>query len=908
MSLSLVGALWIGDALARPTKPDLALRQTDNTAKVLDLCFPSGLRVLAQTDTSRPLVAIRTLHTHRPTRGKEGVGHLAEHLWFHTQVGRHTVQAHHDRLGVVSNGQTAADWMGFDVEAPAQALNSVLKLETMRMVMPLRGVDEAMMEHEKQVLENERVWRRPLGNVPHVARAALPPDDPLAQITESTESVATIGLSDLASYVRRHWRPSQTTMVVVGDVDVSTLGDVIREVVPHSLLVDPSRPDRTEGRCARRLPPERTHLPPDPQTTDTLEVQAPVEEPVVQVAWTLPGSYRRDHYSLAFAATLLQSLLSRQVGEMPTEDGLSNATRCTLQPRPDTSLLSCTISVDTRRRPQRALAAVRQALGDMSTLDLDFLVHRGMNTFYASKRRQIEGGFGNGSLISRAHDMAQHVHVTGSGTPTMDRLSWLSHMDPDRVARMLRGWITKKRMASVVLLPNGAYGASWSGERTSTLAGAERPAPPDPDTARLASLIASPDLARHRAHTLENGLTIVAIQTPGAPMARTGLLLPGGHFATPGSALARSSWRTTELFYRQGRFSNHRAPATFLGSWRARLDGMGVEVSLSGGSGNLDGQLYLLRDMVDRVSLDLSKRRPSRQWEERYQEYLTERPWLTLHEAAQRSIHPGLHVSWHDADAYRAVRGKEIRAWHEAQWRPSNAILLVVGPTDPERVTNVASSWFSDWKDRSDESLPSVATPATGAGQDEVLLAPNPTTSVAQVRLLCPTEQGPAGQVLRALLQERTWAALRDEAGVAYGAWAFTQPAGTEASLTLSTLANPVEVPLVLDTWTQILKEVSEGVDATDLAYAKLNAANRLRRQYDGRDATFATASWVLRSGGSLKQLADEPKALAAVRAEQVAALAADCAKAHTRTASGPEALYSALSEASVSVTVHSGP
>ena len=96
-------------AAARPPKPDLTLRPVPTALRTSELCFGSGLRVLAQESRDRPLVTVSTVHTGGKSDdppGREGTAHLAEHLWYRSDADGLDVERRLEALGATWNGFT----------------------------------------------------------------------------------------------------------------------------------------------------------------------------------------------------------------------------------------------------------------------------------------------------------------------------------------------------------------------------------------------------------------------------------------------------------------------------------------------------------------------------------------------------------------------------------------------------------------------------------------------------------------------------------------------------------------------------------------------------------------------------------------------------------------------------------
>ena len=108
-------------ALGAPDKPDLIPEESENTAVGGLLCLPSGWRILLQENRSRPLVTLRSVQQGGwadDPAGQEGTAHLAEHLWFRSDVGGVPVAHALEAAGATYNAFTEAETVSFEATVP----------------------------------------------------------------------------------------------------------------------------------------------------------------------------------------------------------------------------------------------------------------------------------------------------------------------------------------------------------------------------------------------------------------------------------------------------------------------------------------------------------------------------------------------------------------------------------------------------------------------------------------------------------------------------------------------------------------------------------------------------------------------------------------------------------------------
>ena len=277
-------------------------------------CFPSGIRFVFQEDHTTPFVSIATVHqggAGADAPGGEGRAHLAEHLWFRADHDGVDVTEDLDRVGASWNAFTEPDVTRFEAVAPRAALPTLLRLEALRMTAGLSSVTDAEVAAERATVVAEgHLGARPIGSLLDVsiASALFAPGHPYGQpAATTTASLATLTREDLAGWAARQWRPSETTLVLMGDTTIENAWNSVNRLFPAEVLgLAPGEPYR-EGSCPVRLPKERPE-PVRPISSALTHVSAPVNQQTLVVAWALPGGMRAGEAEMRIVADVLAAL------------------------------------------------------------------------------------------------------------------------------------------------------------------------------------------------------------------------------------------------------------------------------------------------------------------------------------------------------------------------------------------------------------------------------------------------------------------------------------------------------------------------------------------------------------------------------------------------------------------------
>jgi len=141
-----------------PPRGQLAMR--DVQFPVRDLRYASGLRILVEQDSRRPVVAVVALVGSGGAgdpKGKEGLAHMVEHLTFRAHAEQRP--SRWSQLEAAGAGRlnafTSFDTTVYHEVAPRESLGELLRIEGERLANPLQGVTPEVFAVEREVARNE---------------------------------------------------------------------------------------------------------------------------------------------------------------------------------------------------------------------------------------------------------------------------------------------------------------------------------------------------------------------------------------------------------------------------------------------------------------------------------------------------------------------------------------------------------------------------------------------------------------------------------------------------------------------------------------------------------------------------------------------------------------------------------
>ncbi|SNC61896.1 Predicted Zn-dependent peptidase [Kytococcus aerolatus] len=275
--------------------------------------LPNGLRVVVQPDRTAPVVAVNLwvrVGSGHEEPGRTGLAHLFEHLMFQGSP-RVAKGEHFSRLmdvGGSANATTSLDRTNYFEALPAGALDLALWLESDRHLFLREALDQGTLDNQRDVVVEEKRQRydnQPYGDAFHRMQQALfPADHPYHHSTiGSMDDLAAATLEDAHAFHARHYRPDNTVLTLVGDVEPE-----------HAL----ARVEHWFGEWAR---PEEPLLPAPHAPLLPLEGTAPRHHRVpdavpserVHVAFRAPGELDADHLPLAVGMDVLAGLASSRL-------------------------------------------------------------------------------------------------------------------------------------------------------------------------------------------------------------------------------------------------------------------------------------------------------------------------------------------------------------------------------------------------------------------------------------------------------------------------------------------------------------------------------------------------------------------------------------------------------------------
>ena len=193
----------------------------------------NGLRVVHNYDPSTAMVAVNTLYN-VGSRDEDpdltGLAHLFEHLMFGGSANIPDFDEEMERAGGFNNATTSNDFTNFYDVAPAVNLDTLLWLESDRMLA--LALTEKSLEVQRSVVIEEfkqTHLNRPYGDVAHRLREMLYKSHPYSWPTIGKEisHIEKATMQDVETFFYTHYGPNNAVLAISGNVTLERAREAV---------------------------------------------------------------------------------------------------------------------------------------------------------------------------------------------------------------------------------------------------------------------------------------------------------------------------------------------------------------------------------------------------------------------------------------------------------------------------------------------------------------------------------------------------------------------------------------------------------------------------------------------------------------------------------------------------------
>ena len=664
----------------------------------------NGLRLIVHEDHKAPIVAVNIWYhvgSKNEVPGKSGFAHLFEHLMFNgsENFNKDYFQALEAIGGTDLNGTTNDDRTNYFQNIPVGALDQVLWLESDRMGHLLGAVDQAKLDEQRGVVQNEK---RQGENQPYsrgwdiMQKAAYPPHHPYGHtVIGEMEDLNAASIDDVHNWFKSYYGAANAVVVIAGDVTT----DAAYEKVLKYFGNIPAGPviQRPEVDVAKRTGSKRLHY------------QDRVPESRIVISWNTPEWGNRENAALDVASSVLSSgKTSRLYKKLVYEKQICTSASCFNGPSEIGGTFSVICNVKKGKTVEEVEAAIREIFAEfMQNGPTDEELRRVKASYFAGFIKGLEriGGFGGKS------DLLAENEVYG-GTPDFYKTynNWFNSVTAEETRQATRKWLSDGDM-TLICDPFPEY--SVTGQE------ADRSKVPPVDTKVAASF---PDIQRA---TLKNGMKVVLARRSESPAISANLVFDAGYCTDKFGGklgLARLAMDMLDEGTKSLNSLQINERLQLLGaSLGTSSDLDNSYVSLNALKQSLDQSLDLMADVVLNPSFpDADFKRLQTQQisgiqnEKKSPQSMVMRVMPTLlygegHPYAMPMSGSG------EENTVNSITLDDIRGFHGRWLRPNNATFVVTGDISIEELVSRLEKRFGGWQkaDVPKKNIPEVKTAAT---------------------------------------------------------------------------------------------------------------------------------------------------------------------------------------------------
>ena len=263
----------------------------------------NGLRVLVHEDLATPLVAVNLLYdvgSRDENPERTGFAHLFEHLMFGGSKNAPDFDAPIQSAGGENNAFTNNDMTNFYATVPAENLETLLWLESDRM-LALKVNKTALKTQRKVVVEEfkETTLNEPYGDVWHHLGDMTYKHHPYRWpvIGLIPQHVEDANLADVQDFYKRFYVPNNAILVIAGNFQKVGGTEGVQKMV-----------EKWFGNVPKGDIPPR-NLPQEPQQTAAVRrtIEAAVPLDALYLAFHVPARIDADYYALDLMVDILAS-------------------------------------------------------------------------------------------------------------------------------------------------------------------------------------------------------------------------------------------------------------------------------------------------------------------------------------------------------------------------------------------------------------------------------------------------------------------------------------------------------------------------------------------------------------------------------------------------------------------------
>lgn len=793
---------------AAPVNPLAAMKLDIPYTKYV---LANGLTLLVHQDARTPTVTFHLWYhvgSKNEPEGRSGFAHLFEHLMFNgSENFNDDFFKATQKIGATNqNGTTSTDRTNYFQTVPKEALDTILWLESDRMGHLLGAVDQARLNEQRGVVQNEKRQgeNQPYGQVNNkIVSATYPKEHPYGHtVIGSMDDLNAATLNDVRDWFKTWYGPANAVLVLAGDISPeeakARVEKYFGEIPPGP---PPSHPKAWTPRLAedqREVMFDRVAAPRIYRVWNVPELGHPEGELLDVAAYALAG----DKNARLTRRLVHDEQIATSVAASNGQSEISGQFRIVVTAKPDADLAYIERVID---EELGRLVEAGPTAAEISKLQVQSV---------ADIVRQMERASSKASLLAT---WETYLGDAGAWKASLARLEAATS---PAVSGAVRKWLDAASY-TLIVRPFPDYRAS--GETV------DRSAPPVPGP------VADADFPDYRTAVLSNGIKVMVAERGDVPLLSVRMLLDTGHpqdfeAVTEGvGSLAVSlldEGTTTRTGLEIAEALDRLGAGLFVGG-----GGETSVVEMSTLKATLDPVLEIFADVVRNPSFseaDVARLRD--QQVQSVRQALRDPNAIAARVLSKIVWGPGHPYGRNPTpESVASITREDLARFHRRWFGPNNATLVVVGDTTLEEIVPKLEAAFSSWAPAEGRRMdvPQTARPSRpmvylvdrpGSLQSVILVG----STQAKRRPQDDFRLGVFNSLFGGVFTSRVNMNLREDKGWSYGA--RSSLGGGRGPRTFVIQA-PVQTDATKGALIEIRRELSEVVGARPPSAAEVETA-----------------------------------------------------------------------------------
>ncbi len=821
---------------------NLDLPDIPYTKFVLD----NGLTLIVHEDYKAPIVSVNIWYhvgSKNEPQGKSGFAHLFEHLMFN---GSENFNDDYfevlERLGATDlNGTTNLDRTNYFQNVPVNGLDQVLWMESDRMGHLLGAVDQAKLDEQRGVVQNEKRQgeNQPYGRVfGTMLESIFPYGHPYAHsVIGSMDDLNAASLEDVQEWFSTYYGPNNAVLVIAGAIDPQTARSKVEQYFGD---IPPSPPISKQAVWVAKRSGEQRQI-----------MEDRVPQARVYKVWNVPESVNTDTNHLRLLANVLSSgKNSRLYSRLVYEEQVATDAFAYIQAGEIASMFV----IQATARPGQDLAAVEAMIDEeLAALLAEGPTERELNRVKTQARasfiRGIEriGGFGG-----KSDALASSEIYGGSPDSYQQTIVDQQSATATELREVAQRWLSDG-VYVLEVHPFPELGTLSQAADRSQLPALD--APPD---------VGFPELQRAR---LSNGLSVVLAERHATPIVGLQLMINAGYaadqLAAPGTASLAMNLLDEGTTTRDALQINEEL--ALLGATLGTGSDLDTSsVFLSALADQLEGSLDLFADVI------LNPAFPQNELDRLRQEQLAriQREMSTPIQMARRVFPKLIYGEDHaygqgftgtgTLESVNGLSRDDMAGFVDTWFKPNNATLVVVGDVTMDRLQPLLEEYLGDWQP-GDVPAKNISD-VTHRSSPSVYLIDRPDSlqSVIYMGHVAPAVEdeseiaiGAMNSILGGTFTSRVNMNLREDKGWSYGSRTVLSSANGQRPFYVQA---PVQTDRTADSMREIINELNGFIGAApptrdEVEKTQLNQSLRLAGRWETNNAVAASIREIIRYG-----------------------------------------------------------